>query len=205
MLSPLDRGEMRKRLHGLPLKEDKTLETPSVDMSQEQELPEHVSSLIQEVVEMHKRVYPDELDNAFRGLFGQYQWYGDKDELLEYANRLAEVGWGMPQPPNPPASFRMGGRRGGGGGGGRMSGRGGGFGGQPRGGSFGGSRMFDNGPRSGGGDRRSGGFGDRSGGGDRRGGGFGGDRRSGGFGGDRGSGGFGGRGGGREGRMPNFN
>ncbi|KAF2659938.1 DEAD-domain-containing protein [Lophiostoma macrostomum CBS 122681] len=226
MLSPLERNEVRKRLHHLPLKEDTTLATASVDMSAEQEIPEHVSNILEEVVAIHKKMYPDELDAAFKGMFGSYQWYGDKQGLLEAANRLAEFGWGMPQPPNPPSSLFNGGggyRRGGGGGrsggyggdrsGGFGGGRSGGFGGgrpggfggdrQPR----GGARMFDDmssRPRSGGfgGDRpRSGGFG-----GDRpRSGGFGGDRpRSGGFGGDRSNRRDGDSGSRGSGKLPNF-
>jgi ATP-dependent RNA helicase MSS116 len=202
LLSPYEKHEFRRRLRDLPLVDatDK-LETATVDMSQPAELPEDVAKMLSECVEAHKKVYPDQLDAAFRGLFGSYQWYGDKQGLLEGANRLAEFGWGMPSPPPPPASLFAGGR--GRGGGGRGGGRGGGFGGDRggRSGGFGGDR----GGRSGGfgGDRggRSGGFGgDREG----RSGGFGGDRRGGGgFGGDRGGdrrggGGFGGdrRGGG---------
>ncbi|KAF2465593.1 DEAD-domain-containing protein [Lindgomyces ingoldianus] len=182
-LSPLEKHEVRRRLHKLPLVHDNTLEAAAVDMAvEEQEISEDVAKIIEEVAEVHKRVYPEHLDNAFRGLFGSFQWYSDKQGLLEAANRLAQHGWGMEQPPNPPSSMFGGGRRSGGFGGGR----GGGFGSDRRGG---GDRM--------GGERRSGGgFGrDRMGGERRSGGGFGGDRRGGdragrdrrvsGFGGDR--------------------
>lgn len=191
-LTPLEEQEARRRLHGLPLTEaTNQLETASVDMSEAAELPENVGRILTDVVEAHKKVYPDELEDAFRGLFGGYMWYGDRQHLLESANRLAEFGWGMPTPPQPPSSFYQVSNR-------RSRGGGRSFGGRP-GGGFGG--------RQGGGfnDRQGGGFGDRQGGGsggrgrdfnsDRkpRDGGFG---RSGGFGGDRKprEGGFGGRG-----------
>ncbi|ORX90974.1 P-loop containing nucleoside triphosphate hydrolase protein [Clohesyomyces aquaticus] len=213
LLTPLEQQESRRRLHKLPLDADQSLETATVDLSEASELPERVARIVEEVQEVHQRVYPEHLDSAFRGLFGSFQWYGDKNGLLEAANRLALVGWGMENPPPPPASFRSGGRsrssggfsggRGGGGYGGRggdrggdrdafsSRGGGGGFGGDRRGGGFGGDRS--SGGRGGGfGDRssggRGGGFGDRGSGG--RGGGFGGDRggdrRGGAFGGDRG-------------------
>jgi ATP-dependent RNA helicase MSS116 len=216
-LTPFEKSEFRRRLRDLPLADATSqLETADVDMSQAAELPEDVAKILADCVEAHKKVYPDQLDAAFRGLFGSYQWYGDKDGLLAGANRLAEFGWGMPTPPQPPASFRSGGRRGGGGGrggfGGGGRGGGGGFGG--RGGGGGGGFGGRGGDRSSfGGDRGGdrGGFGGRGGsdafgGGDRRGGGGfgGGDRRGGGgFGGGdrRGGGGFGGgdRGGDRRG------
>jgi ATP-dependent RNA helicase MSS116 len=210
IVTPFERNEIRRRLRGLPLSDATAeLETAEIDMSQPAEVPENVGKILQDVTEAHKKVYPDQLDAAFRGLFGSFQWYGDKHGLLEGANRLAEFGWGMPTPPQPPASLfmggggrRSGGSRGGdrGGFGGRDGGRSGGFGGGRgggggfggrdggRGGGFGGrdGGRFSNDRR--GGDR--GGFGGRDGG---RGGGFGGDRR----GGDRG--GFGGRGGDRDG------
>jgi ATP-dependent RNA helicase MSS116 len=211
ILTPYERNEMRKRLRDLPITDASSeLQCASVDMSQAAEVPEDVGRILSECVEAHKKVYPDQLDAAFRGLFGSFQWYGDKHSLVEGANRLAEFGWGMPQPPPVPSSVFSGGRgrggggRGYGGGGGgdrRGGGGGGGFGGDRRGGG-GGGFGGDRGSGGFGGDRGSGGFGGErrggggGGGGDRRGGGggFGGDRRSGGGGGDRrgGGGGFGG-------------
>jgi ATP-dependent RNA helicase MSS116 len=199
LLTPLEQNEMRKRLSRLPLKEDTTLETAAVDMSTEGEMPENVATILQEIVEAHKKVYPDQLDAAFKGLFGSFAWHGDKQLVVDLANRWAEFGWGMPEPPRVPAAFlsggrargRSGGNGGSGGFGDRDRGRGGSGFGAPRSGGFGDKRS------SGGfGDRAMGGSGDR---GDRGGfGGRGGDR--GGFssrGGDRG--GFGSRGGDRGG------
>jgi ATP-dependent RNA helicase MSS116 len=206
-LTPYERTEMRRRLRDLPLA-DATgdLECAAVDMSQSAEVPENVGQILADCVEAHKKVYPDQLDAAFRGLFGSFQWYGDKQSLIDGAKRLAEFGWGMPTPPPVPQSVFSsgGGRRGGGGGRGGYGGGGGGRGGYGGdrdmrggadqfggGGGYGGDRGGDRRGGGGyGGDRRGGGFGgDRRGGGDR---GFGGDRRGGGgFGGDR-RGGFGG-------------
>ncbi|KAL5461801.1 hypothetical protein PMIN07_005154 [Paraphaeosphaeria minitans] len=181
-ITPYDQQEYRKRLRGLDLQPDNTLQTAQVDMTALSEMPANAASLVQETVEAHAKVYPDQLSDAFRGLFGSFQWYGDKQDLLTGANRLAEFGWGMEQPPPPPSSLFSSGKRRGGFGGGRPSG---GFGG----------RGGDRGGFGGRGGDRDGGFGGRPGGRD---GGFrdGGDRppRSG-FGGDRGGrGGFGGRG-----------
>lgn len=205
VLTPFEKGEIRRRLSGLPLVDATSeLETAKIDMSQPAEVPENIGKILQDVTEAHKKVYPDQLDAAFRGLFGSFQWYGDKQGLLEGANRLAEFGWGMPTPPQPPASLFAGGR--GRGGRGRSSGGFGGSRGGDRGGfgSFGGSRGGDRGgyrQERGGADAfsggRSGGFGGDRRGGDR--GGFGGDRR-----GDRGFGGRGRRDGGRGGRDDGF-
>ena len=197
-LTPFERNEVRRRLRDLPLKDaTHDLETAALDMSQTSEIPENINKIVQDCVEAHKKVYPDQLDAAFRGLFGSFQWYGDKHGLVEGANRLAEYGWGMQTPPPPPASLFSGG-------GGRRSGGGGGYGGggarggdRRGGGGFGGDRR--SGGSNFGGDRREGGgYGGGFGGGRgqggrdtglgrRGGGGFGGDRRGGGggFGGDR--------------------
>lgn len=193
IVTPFERQEVHRRLRDLPLTDvTHELETAAIDMSQPTEVPEDIAKILSDSLEAHKKVYPDHLDAAFRGLFGSFQWYGDKRELIEGANRLAEFGWGMETPPPPPSSVTSQlGRRsvsGGGGGGGGFGGRQG-FGG--RSGGYGGDRRGGGGGGGFGGDRRSGGFG-----GDRRAGGFGGDRRAGGFGGDRRGGGFGDRGGG---------
>jgi ATP-dependent RNA helicase MSS116, mitochondrial len=101
-------------------------------MTTEAELPANVANLITEVVDEHKKMYPDQLENAYRGLFGAFQWCGDKRGLIEAAERLALFGWGMPSAPRPPASVMgggrsFGGRSGGGSGGGYSSPRGGEF------------------------------------------------------------------------------
>ncbi|KAH9864431.1 hypothetical protein J1614_010365 [Plenodomus biglobosus] len=198
-LTQFEKSEARRRLRDLPL-QDTTheLECASIDLSQAAEVPENIGKIITDCIETHKKVYPDQLEAAFRGLFGSYQWYGDKYGLLDGANRLAEFGWGMPTPPTPPSSiFQQGrGRRAGGSSyGGSSGGYGGGRGGGGRGG-FGGDRR---GGSSFGADRRDGGFGGDRGGDRRGGGGYGGGRGGGSFGGDRrGGGSFGGdrRGGG---------
>ncbi|KAH6633403.1 ATP-dependent RNA helicase mss116 mitochondrial precursor [Boeremia exigua] len=186
-LTPFERQEVNRRLRGLPLTDaTSSLDTATIDMSQPAEVPEEAGQILKDVTQAHQKVYPDQLEGAFRGLFGSFQWYGDKQGLLEGANRLAEFGWGMESPPQPPASLFAGG-------GGRGRGRSGGYGGD-RGGDRGGfgQRSGGFGGRDGG---RSGGFGGRDGGRDGgRGGGFGG--RDGGR-----SGGFGGRDGGRSGNF----
>jgi len=193
-LTPFERNESRRRLSDLPLADaTKDLQCASLDMSQSVEVPENVGKILSDCVDAHKKVYPDQLDAAFRGLFGSYQWYSDKQGLVEGAKRLAEFGWGMSMPPPVPSSVFSGGggRRGGGGSRGGFGDRngsrggGGGYGGD-RGGERGGDRRGGGGGGFGGDRRRDGGFerrGGGGGGGDRRGGGgFGGDRRGGGFG-----------------------
>jgi ATP-dependent RNA helicase MSS116 len=191
-LSPLEQREMRKRLRHMPLKDDTSLEVAALDLAEQGEVPEHIAELLKQIVDVHQKVYPDQLEAAFRGLFGSFQWFGDKAALIEAANRWAELGWGMPTAPRPPASVYMS-QRGSGRGRSSFGGRGGGG----RGFSNGNERLFggrnDNdrgfGGRGGGdrGDRGYGGRGDRDFGGR-------GDRDFGGRGGgDRD---FGGRGGG---------
>lgn len=116
ILSPLEFQEVRKRLRGMPLREANSLETAMVDLSAEAELPQDVANIFTELRQAYQKVHPEQLDDAYRGTFGAFQWYSNKHELVEYANRLATLGWGMEQPPPPPASLNMGG-------GGRSSGR----------------------------------------------------------------------------------
>jgi ATP-dependent RNA helicase MSS116 len=215
-ITPLEKQEFRKRLRGMPLKEDTSLESAPLDLAEQSQVPENIATMLKKITDVHQKIYPDQLDAAFRGLFGAFQWFPYKEELIAAANRWAEIGWGMPQAPRPPAfvsTGRGGGSRGGSGFGGRggsgFGGRGGervgnerlfggrdgddrGFGGR-RGGDrgFGGRDGNDRGFGGRGNDRSSGG----RGGGDRGFGGRGNDRSSGGRGGgDRG---FGGRGGDR--------
>jgi len=177
LTTPFDFSQMRRKVGRMPLKEDNSLEIAQLDLSVASDMPENTASLIQQIQDAHQRVSPGELDEAFKGLFGAFQGYDDKEGLLEGANRLAEIGWGMSTPPSPPSFFNMGGRRRGGGGGGVGGGYGSGYG-DKRGGYSGRSFSRDDrrggyGDRSSGRDDRRGGYGDRSSGRDDRRGGYG--------------------------------
>src|SRR5690349_22377084 len=76
IVTPFEKQEIGRRLRGLPLKNTTSeLEAAQIDMSQPAEVPEDIAQILQDCVEAHKKVYPDQLDAAFRGLFGSFQWY----------------------------------------------------------------------------------------------------------------------------------
>ena len=207
ILNKLEDQEARHRFGGkIPLKRDNTIETASLDLTQEAQVSPSAGKILNMCQAALRRVDPLEKIKAYKALLGVFQWHNRKSDLIDALNDLSRVGWSMRTPPaiapmlaqrlglsripgvnigsNPEeneerARAPSGGR--GGFGGGRS------FGGRDGGRSFGGDR---NGGRSFGGDRdggdRRGGFGGSRGG-------FGGSR--GGFSGGRGGGGFGGRGG----------
>lgn len=217
LISPkMEAQDLTRRLRDLPLKRDTTLETASIDMTREADIPQSAATILSTVSQAYKQVPGDLKSEAYRGFFGAYGFLR-KSLLVKGVNNLVRFGWGMPSPPSISGMLaqRLGLTRAPGMnidgrivegnvdamddgplnnkqgrfGWGRSGGRSGGFSQDRRGGSgFGGDR----GGRSGGfGDRRGGFGGDRGGfGGDRKGG-FGGDRR-GGFGGDRAERSFGG-------------
>ena len=199
ILNKLEDKEARHRFGGkIPLKRDESIETASLDLTQEAQVTPSAGKILNMCQAALRRVDPLEKIKTYKALLGVFQWYPRKSDLIDAMNDLSRVGWSMRSPPalSPKLAQRLGlsriqgvnigsnpeeddegasGGRGGGFGGGRFGDRDGGRGGG-RGGGFGGGRTL----------------GDRDGG-DRRGG-FGGSR--GGFGGGRGGDGFGGRGGG---------
>ncbi|KAM0718751.1 hypothetical protein Q7P37_005822 [Cladosporium fusiforme] len=213
ILNQIEDQEARYRFGGkIPLKRDTTIETASLDLTQEAQVTPSAGKILNMVQGALRRVEPLEKIKAYKALLGVYQWYGRKGVLIDALNDLTRVGWSMKSPPAiaPMLAQRLGLSRLPGVNigsnpeedeersrpqGGRDGGRGGFGGGRGGGRSFGGDR---DGGRSFGGDRdggRGGGFGGRSFGGDRN------DRRGGGGGfggrGGGGRGGFGGRDGGR--------
>ena len=199
ILNKLEDQEARHRFGGkIPLKRDNSIETASLDLTQEAQVSPSAGKILNMCQAALRRVSPLEKIKSYKALLGVFQWYPRKGDLIDALNDLSRVGWSMRSPPAiaPMLAQRLGlsrvsgvnigsnpeedeerargpsGGRGGFGGRSSFGDRDGG-----RGGGFGGGRSF----------------GDRDGGrgGDRRGG-FGGSR--GGFGGGRG--GFsGGRGG----------
>lgn len=210
LVSSMEEREVSQRLNNLPLKVDRSLQTASLDLTKEGQVPAAAAAVLQQVHAAMKLVPHSEKFKVYQAILGVYQWFPRKAMLISYMNNLARYGWGMQEPPTiSPAlaqrlrianieGVRLGHEpredRGDGFGDRRGGGRGGGFGGDRRGGGR--PSFNDRGDRGGfGGDRSGSGrpsFNDR---GDR--GGFGGDR--GGDRGDRGGrGGFGGSRGGRD-------
>ncbi len=206
LISDFEEREVRYRLDKLPLTVDNSLQTASVDMKRESQLPESVARTLTQIGQASKLVDASEKSKAYLASLGIYSWVNNKQQLIDSLNNLSKYGWGWATPP--PVSPRLAAKLGlsrltgininssydedsissySGSRGGRMSR--GGFGGSR--GGFGGSRGGD----------RDGGFGGSRGGFGGSRGGFGGSRggdRDGGFGGSRG--GFGGsRGGDRDG------
>ncbi|KAK8217488.1 hypothetical protein M8818_001246 [Zalaria obscura] len=205
ILSQPETHEMRYRLKQLPIQRDASLETATVDMSQEAQIPAAAARVLGMVANAIRMVPAKEKSEAYRSLLGVYAWFDRKRDLVSAMNNLARFGWGMPDPPKIGFGLAQklgiaripglnlgheefeedaGGSRGRGGfgGGDRRGGYGGDRGdrGDRRGG-FGGGRDF--GARDGGERRSGGGYGDRRGGRDF--GGRGGGDRRGGFGGER--------------------
>ncbi|OWP01572.1 hypothetical protein B2J93_4676 [Marssonina coronariae] len=182
-------ASVRKVLRGFPIVPDKSLQSASVDMTKDAQLPQNIAEMINQVNDATKMVSRRTKEAAFLGALSQVHG-GNAIAIVQALIQWTRYAWGFEEPPpiSPQLAARLGIRRTPGINlGSRQS--------HDDEGGFGGQRGFND--RSGG--RRSGGFGDRGFGG--RGGGFGGRDRDeqGGFS-HRGSGGRGHRGGGFGGR-----
>ena len=214
LITGLEFPEIRQKLRTMPLKLDNTLETATVDMKRDAQLPEHTAMTLTQIGDAFKSVHIRVKSDSYMSALGSIVSHNDRQAMLNALNDRVKYGWGMASPPRVSptlaAKLRINRLEGlnmsadpfGGGdrteGEGRINGYGenrvGGYGGG-RSGGYGGDRVGGYGGGRGGGHvgGRSGGYG-----GD-RGGGYGGDR-VGGYGGDRGGGHGGDRGGGYGGR-----
>lgn len=200
IISDVEMGEARRRLHGLPLQSDRSLESAEVDLvtTPEEQIPEQTARIVKMIKAAAAKVPRTEKAGVFRAMIGVFGWLTSKKELINEMNDLAVHGWGMEQPPgiNPTLARKMGidripglviGYEDSGDDDSRGGGRGGGGGGGGRGGGgFGGGRSGGGG--FGGGSRGGDPFGSSGRGGDSSGGRSGGDpfgSRSGGYGGGR--------------------
>ncbi|KAI9798244.1 MAG: hypothetical protein M1835_002730 [Candelina submexicana] len=101
-ISNLEAREVRYRLGGLPLKIDDSIQTAGVDMSKESQLPEDVATTLTQIGQATKMVAPTEKHKAYLALLGAYNWYNNKQTLLDAMNDLTKYGWGLGSPPSIP-------------------------------------------------------------------------------------------------------
>ncbi|OCK82302.1 DEAD-domain-containing protein [Lepidopterella palustris CBS 459.81] len=100
LVSPLDSPEVRRRLRGLPLQHDTSLESALVDMTKEAEIPEKIANILTTVRDAHVAVHPSHKRNMYTAFLGVFGWLSDKQFLIDTLNTLAKHGWGMENPPS---------------------------------------------------------------------------------------------------------
>ena len=106
-VSPLEQHEVRHRLRGIPLQNDKSLVTAQVDMSQGAEIPESVATLLTKVTDALRQVRQRDKESYFRSQLGAFNWVPDKQMLVDALVRLSRYGWGLAEVPYVPRALAL--------------------------------------------------------------------------------------------------
>lgn len=100
ILNNMEDREARHRFGGkIPLKRDSTLETASLDLTQEAQVSPAAGKILSMVQAAFREIDVVEKIKCFKALLGVYQWYPRKSDLIENLNNLSRVGWSMRNPP----------------------------------------------------------------------------------------------------------
>ena len=103
-ITNLETRELRQKLHNMPLETDNTLETAKVDMKQDAQLPEDAATTLTQIGTAVKLVPRILKGGSYLAGFGIFQWFRDKQKLVDALNDRAKYGWGMETPPSIPPS-----------------------------------------------------------------------------------------------------
>ncbi len=98
-ITNLEAGEVRHKIPNMPLQPDKTLETAKVDMKKDAHLPEHTAKTLTQIGDAMKMVPRGLKAGSYMAALGIYQWYSNKQVLVDALNDRAKYGWGMETPP----------------------------------------------------------------------------------------------------------
>lgn len=99
ILPPHDADEARSKLRKMPLRVDKSLETATVDMTEQSEMPASVAKILTEAGDACRRVPYHIKAAAYKSNLGLMSWMGDKQKIIDTLNERAIFGWGMETPP----------------------------------------------------------------------------------------------------------
>ena len=99
LLTNLEAKEIRRKLPNMPLQPNKTLETATVDMKKNAQLPEHTAKTLTQIGDAMKMVPRGLKVGSYMAALGLFQWYGNKQVLLDALNDRVKYGWGMETPP----------------------------------------------------------------------------------------------------------
>ena len=107
LTNDLETREIRYRLRGMPLEADHSLETAQIDMTQESQLPEQAAKILTKVAESTNMVPRLLKVKAYMAALGLYQWFPNKQVMLDAMNKRSQFGWGMREPPAIGGSLAM--------------------------------------------------------------------------------------------------
>ena len=98
-ITNLETRELRHKLRNMPLETDNTLETAKVDMKQDAQLPENAATTLTQIGTAVKLVPRTLKVGSYMAGLGIFQWFRDKQKLVDALNDRAKYGWGMETPP----------------------------------------------------------------------------------------------------------
>lgn len=99
LTADFEADDVPHRLHGLPIKPDSSLATAAVDMSKDARLPEHVASILTQIVHASSKVHIADKCAAYLANLGLYQRVRYKQDVVDALNDLARYCWAMEEPP----------------------------------------------------------------------------------------------------------
>ena len=104
-ITDLETRELRQRLHNMPLETDTTLKTAKVDMKQNAQLPEDAATTLTQIGTAVKFVPRWMKVASYKAGLGVFQWFRDKQIVVDALNDRAKYGWEMETPPSVPPSL----------------------------------------------------------------------------------------------------
>ncbi|KXL42657.1 hypothetical protein M433DRAFT_156643 [Acidomyces richmondensis BFW] len=99
ILAPEEMRECHYRLRGLPIKQNKTLMTAGLNLTQPGQIPSEAGKIMEQLRRAMPSVSEYEKSKAYMAHLGVYSWIGNKATLIKAMNNLAQFGWGASEPP----------------------------------------------------------------------------------------------------------
>jgi ATP-dependent RNA helicase MSS116 len=105
LVSSLEYHETLQRLDDIPLVEDNSLATATIDMKKDAQLPASVAQTLTQIVEATKTVDFATKRAAYKASLGVYAWVSPRQKIVQFMNDRSMYGWGMAQPPGIPVAL----------------------------------------------------------------------------------------------------
>lgn len=99
-ITGLESRAARRRLQGLPLKRDTSLEAAAVDMTRDAQLPAALATTLTQIVDATKMVNRETKATAYMAMIGVMSGADDKQGLIDTLNQWTRYGWGWEEPPS---------------------------------------------------------------------------------------------------------
>jgi ATP-dependent RNA helicase MSS116, mitochondrial len=104
-MTSMSKRDIHEKLYDLPLQEDNSLVTASIDMTQPGKIPERAANILTNTIAAYRSLPREDKERSYTANLGTWRGTTHGQVVVDALNKLSKYGWGEPEPPTVSQAF----------------------------------------------------------------------------------------------------